>query len=213
MLSAMTLAGPSWSPPLHAEVGRRTSSHAKATDGPGAGAVALEELRCISPTAVTMKQSLSLVVTPIDQSLSQPGSKIASVTSSPRQPGSKGSINRLRYSRLHVSVLKQSRSRTAPHQAGPGPPPPLLLLGSSLLGGSLLGGRSLRTTLLRCALLHRHWSFPRSKTYLFESDRHESTGPCANSYQIFQLLEDELEKKCSIFLATRAPASTTHDKT
>ena len=32
------------------------------------------------------------------------------------------------------------------------------------------------------------WPFssPRcSKTYLLESDRHESTGPCANSYQIF----------------------------
>jgi hypothetical protein len=77
MLSAMTLAGPSWSPPLHAEVGRRTSNHGEVADGSGAGALALENLRCISPTAVTMKQCLSLVVTPIDQSVSRPGSKIA----------------------------------------------------------------------------------------------------------------------------------------
>jgi hypothetical protein len=37
---------------------------------------------------------------------------------------------------------------------------------------------------------------------LIEPDRHESTGPCANSYQIFQLLEDELPKKYAIFWAT-----------
>jgi len=50
------------------------------------------------------------------------------------------------------------------------------------------------------------WPFasPRcSKTYLLESDRHESTGPCANSYQIFQTLEEELRKKWSFFLPMR----------
>ncbi len=41
---------------------------------------------------------------------------------------------------------------------------------------------------------------PRSKTYSLASDRHESTGPCANSYQIFQLMEDEITKKWRIFL-------------
>jgi hypothetical protein len=38
---------------------------------------------------------------------------------------------------------------------------------------------------------------------LLESDRHESTGPCANSYQIFQHLEEELRKKWSFFLRIR----------
>jgi hypothetical protein len=33
---------------------------------------------------------------------------------------------------------------------------------------------------------------PGCKTYLFDPDRIQSTGPCANSYQIFQHLEDEV---------------------
>ena len=78
---------------------------------------------------------------------------------------------------------------------------------SLLLGGGLLGGSLLRSGLRRPSsvlrFLHCHRSLLVAKTYLLESDRHESTGPCANSYQIFQHLEEELRKKWSFFLQIR----------
>ncbi len=179
-----------------------TSNNSFTTCGSGNGALRLR-LASLRVDHSHARAEPTLIVTPIDGALHEAGNLGSSQRSRFREGRLQKAQSTAVKTRRCTSInSSDAESRSALLHAAPGPSCPLLLLGGSLLGGSLLGGSLLRRGLL-FALLHCHGSFPRSKTYLRKPDRHESTGPCANSYQIFQLLEDELEEISSIFQRKR----------